>query len=140
MTGNHGLRWAFTDDLPSSPHSGNHPDAADPGAHSMTFRAPSTDPSESDEILADAADDDEEVRGYVMQDVEAAAEESKKNPISDKDIMALDEEGIGSEDPEVSKALIPDAASLCMTRRREIVSLTECKPDLDMRNLRRDLH
>lgn len=96
MADNHGPSRAFTADIPSSPRPGNHPEAANPGDQPTTFRAPSTDPSESDEVLVDAADDDEDVRGYVMQDVEATVEE-----------------GISSEYQQVSKALIPDAASLC---------------------------
>ncbi|KAK8033796.1 hypothetical protein PG991_003194 [Apiospora marii] len=103
MAGNHGPSWAFTADLPSSPRPGNRPEAANPDDQPMTFRAPSTDPSESDEVLVDAAHDEEEVRGYVTQDVEAAVEESMKDPVTDKDVvMALDEdESISSEEPEV---------------------------------------
>ncbi|KAK7955747.1 uncharacterized protein PG986_004969 [Apiospora aurea] len=107
--------------------SGNRPNVTEPNHQPSTFRAPSTAPSESDELLADATDD-VAVREYVLQDVEEEArilydisnplsslphlvmfpqstnreyEEHRVGPepaAGSKDDMALDEES-GSEIP-----------------------------------------
>ncbi|KAK8043110.1 hypothetical protein PG994_013593 [Apiospora phragmitis] len=76
MAENHAVRWAFSADLPSSPPSGNHPEASDPHNQPTTFRAPSTAPSESDETLA--AVEDDVVREHALQDVEMTAEEEAR--------------------------------------------------------------
>ncbi|KAK8081066.1 D-arabinitol 2-dehydrogenase [Apiospora hydei] len=87
--------------------SGNRPDVTDPNHQPSTFRAPSTAPSESDELLTDATDD-VAVREYVLQDVEEKArilylemesagahedtDKSTEPADGSKDDMALDEE------------------------------------------------
>ena len=73
MAEGHGRTWAFSANLLSSHPPVNRPDVADPDPQPSTFRVPLPIPSESDESLTNVEDDDDEtVRGYVLQDVEDA--------------------------------------------------------------------